>query len=50
MNAQTDATVNNPMQLTEAFPLEDRSLPADEVINAQQSEVADEASSPVFIP
>jgi hypothetical protein len=50
MNTQTDATVTNPMQMTEAFPLEDRSLPADEVINAQQSEVVEGICTPIFIP
>ena len=39
-----------PMQATEAYPLEDRSLPADEVITAQQSESADRASAHVFVP
>ena len=50
MNTQTETTVTNPMQMTEAFPLEDCSLPAGEVIKAQQVEAADEACTPVFIP
>jgi len=50
MNTQTDTTTVNPMQVTEAYPLEDRSLPANEVINAQQSEGADESFTPTFIP
>ena len=41
MNTQPDATTVNPMQETEAVPLEDHSLPADEIIMAQQSESAD---------
>ncbi len=39
-----------PMQSTEAYPLEDRSLPANEVINAQQTESAEEEYTPTFIP
>jgi hypothetical protein len=38
------------MQATEAYPLEDRSLPANEVIIAQQAESADYDTSPVFVP
>ena len=37
MNTQTDTTIINPMQATEAFPLEDHSLPANEVLTEQQS-------------
>jgi hypothetical protein len=51
MNTQTEPTIVNPMQMTEAYPLEDRSLPADEVIIAQQAESADDASmAPIFVP
>jgi hypothetical protein len=39
-----------PMQATEAYPLEDRSLRADEVITAQQTEFAEETFAPTFIP
>jgi len=40
-----------PMQATEAYPLEDRSLPADEVITAQQAEsVENFNTAPVFVP
>ena len=46
---QTDTTVN-PMQATEASPLEDRSLPADEVLTEQQAEVTEKDSAPVFVP
>lgn len=49
MNAQTDATIN-PMQATESFPLEDRSLSANETLSAQQSEIAEETFMPTFIP
>lgn len=39
------------LQATEAVPLEDRSLPADEVIAAQQSESAERFdAAPVFVP
>jgi hypothetical protein len=38
------------LQSTEAIPLEDRSLPADEVLTAQQSDFANYDSSPVFVP
>ncbi len=38
------------MQATEAVPLEDRSLSADEVITAQQTEFAEETFAPTFIP
>jgi hypothetical protein len=47
MNTQTDT---NPMQATESFPLEDKSLPADEVLTAQQSALAEETFAPTFIP
>ncbi len=50
MNTQTDTTTVNPMQVTEAVPLEDRSLPADEVIMAQQSDSADNDAAHVFVP
>jgi hypothetical protein len=37
--------------MAEAFPLEDRSLPADEVITAQQAESVDDSSTaPIFVP
>lgn len=48
MNAQTD--IVNTMQATEAFPIEDQSLPAGEVFAQQQSELADESFAPTFIP
>ena len=38
------------LQATEAIPLEDRSLPADEVIMAQQSDSADNDAAHVFVP
>ena len=38
------------LQSAEAVPLEDRSLPADEVITAQQSDSAEETFMPTFIP
>jgi hypothetical protein len=51
MNTQNDTTIVNPMQVTEAFPLEDRSLPANEVLTEQQSEFADSSDTvPVFVP
>jgi hypothetical protein len=50
MNTQTEPTTVNPMQVIEAFPLEDRSLPAGEVITAQQAESADHDSAPIFVP
>ena len=51
MNTQTEPTTVNPMQVTEAYPLEDHSLPANEVITAQQSKPADgDAYAPTFIP
>jgi hypothetical protein len=50
MNPQTDSTTN-PMQATEAFPLEDRSLTANEVLAEQQSEFAGgEEFVPTFVP
>ena len=49
MNAQTDTTANN-IQSTEAFPLEDHSLPAHEILVEQQSDFADETFAPTFIP
>ena len=49
MNPQTDPTVN-PMQSTEVFPIEDQSLPASEVIAAQQTALADDNVTPTFIP
>ncbi len=50
MNTQTDTTIVNPMQVTEAFPLEDRSLPANETLKEQLSEVAEKDSAPIFVP
>jgi hypothetical protein len=51
MNTQTESTVLNPMQMIEAYPLEDRSLPADEIITAQQAESVDDSSAaPIFVP
>jgi len=49
MNAQTDTTTN-PMQATEALPLEDNSLPANETLAEQQSENTDNSFTPTFIP
>jgi hypothetical protein len=48
MNTQTDTT--NTLQSTEAFPLEDHSIPAHEVLAEQQSALADETFVPTFIP
>ena len=49
MNAQTD--ILNTMQATEAFPLEDKSLPANEVLTEQQSEFAENSTAaPIFVP
>ncbi len=39
-----------PMQATEAYPLEDRSLRASETLQEQQAEVAEKSSAPVFVP
>jgi hypothetical protein len=40
-----------PMQATEAYPLEDRSLRAEETLAAQQSDFEEgNASAPTFIP
>ena len=51
MNTQTETTVTNPMQMNEATPLEDRSLPADEVIAEQQAGFADSSdTAPIFVP
>ncbi len=39
------------MQSTEAFPLEDRSLPAEEVLAGQSAELdSEDAPAPIFIP
>jgi len=48
MNTQTDTL--NTMQSTEAAALEDKSLPANEVLTAQQSALAEETFTPTFIP
>ena len=48
MNAQIDITTN--MQEIEAFPLEDHSLSANEVLAEQQPESADNDFAPTFIP
>ena len=51
MNTQTDTIIPNPMQATEALPLEEQSLPADAVFAEQQSEYADLSNAaPVFVP
>jgi hypothetical protein len=50
MNTQTETTPVNTMQATEAFPVEDHSLPASEVIAQQQSALADGSFAPRFIP
>jgi len=51
MNTQTDTAIVNPMQEIEAFPLEDHSLPASEVLAEQRAELdGNNASAPVFIP
>ena len=50
MNTQTEPATVNPMQMTEAFPFEDHSLSADEVLTAQQSDSANYDSAPVFVP
>ena len=51
MNAQNETTVINTMQATEAFPIEDQSLPANEVLAQQQSESADSFdTTPLFVP
>jgi hypothetical protein len=51
MNTQTDITTVNPMQVTEAYPVEDHSLPANEVITAQQAESTDDATTAfIFVP
>ena len=40
-----------PMQATEAYPLEDRSLRAEETLAAQSSDLADnDTFAPTFIP
>ncbi|MBI5935328.1 MAG: hypothetical protein HY867_16625 [Chloroflexi bacterium] len=49
MNPQTEPTIN-PMQSTDAFPLEDRSAPASEVIVEQQAHLATDNVTPTFIP
>jgi hypothetical protein len=38
------------LQATEAFPLEDRSLPADEVIENQQHEKTEHPFPTLFVP
>ena len=49
MTTQTDTT--NTMQAIEAFPLEDDSLPANEVLAEQQSEFADSSDTAhLFVP
>jgi hypothetical protein len=51
MNTQTETTVTNPMQAIEASPLEEQSLPADEVIAEQQAGFADSSdTAPIFVP
>ena len=50
MNAQNETTAVNTMQFTEAFPFEDRSLSANEVIAKQQSERVEENYTPTFLP
>jgi hypothetical protein len=56
MNKEIKMDTNNQneqpavLQATEAVPLEDHSLPADEVITAQQAESADCNPAPVFVP
>ena len=51
---QMDTTNQNEPQIllqsTEAAPLEDRSLSANETLSAQQSEIAEETFMPTFIP
>ncbi len=48
MNTQPDNT--NTQQVTEAFPLEDHSLPAEEVLTEQQAEFVEIEYTPTFIP
>jgi hypothetical protein len=48
MNTQTDTT--NTLQSTEAFPLEDHSIPAREVLAERQSDFVNESFPPIFIP
>ena len=50
MNTQAEPTIN-PMQTTDATPLEDRSLPANEALTEQQSGLTDSsATAVVFVP
>lgn len=49
MNTQAEPTIN-PMQSTDAFPLEDRSAPATEVIVEQKADLAHDNVTPTFIP
>jgi len=51
MDTNDQSQQQTPMQATDVYPIEDRSLPADEVIAVQQSESADRFdSAPVFVP
>jgi hypothetical protein len=50
MNTTNQNEQQTQMQATDVYPLEDRSLPADEVITAQQAESADCNPAPVFVP
>jgi hypothetical protein len=50
MDTNNQNQQQTPMQATEAYPLEDRSLRADEVITAQQTESTEDAFAPTFIP
>jgi hypothetical protein len=50
MDTNNQNQQQTPMQATEAYPLEDRSLRADEVITAQQTESVEDAFAPTFIP
>jgi hypothetical protein len=49
MNPQNEPAVN--LQATDAYPLEDRSLPANEALTEQQSGLTDSsATALVFVP
>lgn len=48
MNTQPEPVIL--LQAAEATPLEDRSLPASETLEAQQTEAAENGFAPFFVP
>ena len=50
MNEQNETTIN-PMQATEAFPVEEQSLPAEVVLAEQQAGFLEPSDTPpVYVP